>query len=66
MQRQDCDHVLRWTDPTSPAIEIALNAGCDRLKVRCNRCGQLSRADLGKVRRPRATLSFGLQYLNAD
>src|ERR1700733_9362509 len=36
----------------SPTIETALNAGYDRLEVRCNRCGRLSRADLRKVRRP--------------
>jgi hypothetical protein len=35
----------------SPNIETALNAGYDRLEVRCNRCGRLSRADLRRVRR---------------
>jgi hypothetical protein len=35
----------------SPTIATALNAGYDRLEVRCNRCGRLSRADLRKVRR---------------
>jgi hypothetical protein len=35
----------------SPTIGTALNAGYDRLEVRCNRCGRLSRADLRKVRR---------------
>jgi phage terminase large subunit GpA-like protein len=39
----------------SPTIATALNAGYDRLEVRCNRCGRLSRADLAKVRRPRDT-----------
>jgi hypothetical protein len=40
----------------SPTIETALNAGYDKLEVRCNRCGRLSRADLRKVRRPGDTV----------
>jgi hypothetical protein len=39
----------------SPTIETASNAGYDRLEVRCNRSGRLSRADLRKVRRPGGT-----------
>jgi hypothetical protein len=45
----------------SPTIAQAINAGCDRLEVRCDRCARIERVDIGALPRSPATMLHTLE-----